>query len=232
MIVAIGFALVNVGLWFATPTIRNAVDRASGRLDAPYRPTIGFGVQELLVYYDPWLAGIVFPLVFTVGFVAIPFLGLRSDRDRSPQATSQLYLFVSASLLVMLESLWLLLTAITIWCRGPNWIFYWPGEEWDPFRLVPWNRFDLSEYFWHVCDVLPPKSWAARELPGFLLLAGYFLLGAVMTFRLRGKRSSAFRLLGATWLFQLALLIPIKMVCVLVYNLKYFVALPEFLINV
>src|SRR5262249_2606395 len=37
-------------------------------------PWYFLGLQEMLVYYDPWMAGVVLPSVVLVGLMAIPYL--------------------------------------------------------------------------------------------------------------------------------------------------------------
>jgi hypothetical protein len=37
-------------------------------------PWYFLGLQEMLVYYDPWLAGVVFPSLIVVGLMAIPYI--------------------------------------------------------------------------------------------------------------------------------------------------------------
>src|SRR5439155_23883252 len=37
-------------------------------------PWYFLGLQEILVYYDPWMAGVVLPSLIIVGLMAIPFL--------------------------------------------------------------------------------------------------------------------------------------------------------------
>src|SRR6202030_3778162 len=37
-------------------------------------PWYFLGLQEMLVYYDPWMAGIVLPLMIINGLVAIPYI--------------------------------------------------------------------------------------------------------------------------------------------------------------
>jgi len=53
-------------------------------LEEPANPTVSpnpskapwyfLGLQEMLVYFDPWIAGVLFPTVILVGMMAIPYL--------------------------------------------------------------------------------------------------------------------------------------------------------------
>src|SRR3989338_8813207 len=65
-------------------------------LEEPANPTVSpnpskapwyfLGLQEMLVYFDPWIAGVLLPTLIIVGLCAIPYL----DRDTS---TSGFYSF-------------------------------------------------------------------------------------------------------------------------------------------
>lgn len=77
-VLAITLALANLVLWYTTPWMRDLFDAMTGRLASPLRPLIMNGIQELLVYFDPWLARRVFPVVYTLGFIAIAFLFQRA----------------------------------------------------------------------------------------------------------------------------------------------------------
>jgi quinol-cytochrome oxidoreductase complex cytochrome b subunit len=37
-------------------------------------PWYFLGLQEMLVYYDPWMAGVVLPTMIVVGLIAIPYI--------------------------------------------------------------------------------------------------------------------------------------------------------------
>ena len=39
-------------------------------------PWYFLGLQEMLVYYDPWIAGIVLPIFCVVGLMAIPYMDI------------------------------------------------------------------------------------------------------------------------------------------------------------
>jgi hypothetical protein len=173
-VLALALAAANVLLWFAVPWLRHALDP---RLASPHRPILVHGLQELLVYYDPWLSHGVFPFVYTLGFVAIAFL-FRPDPNpiiARPGCADV------AILLLGLEAVWLFLVAFAILFRGPNWSLYWPWEEWDPKGAL-WYGGSFSDDFWWVWagQAFPGISWAVHEAPGLLLLSGYFSLGLLV----------------------------------------------------
>jgi heme/copper-type cytochrome/quinol oxidase subunit 3 len=75
-------------------------------------------------------------------------------------------------------------------------------------------------------------AWFIRESPGILLLASYFIGGAVFALRRRWRQPGMCRLLAATLLLQLAFLVPAKMTCRALFHLKYFVSIHEFHLNI
>ena len=76
-----------------------------------------------------------------------------------------------------------------------------------------------------------------RELPGILLVLGYFLVLPPMFvlfsnyFRQMFIKMGFVRYMVMINLFLLMMLLPIKMVLRWSVNLKYFIAYPEFLLN-
>ncbi|HEY7423115.1 MAG TPA: hypothetical protein VH682_02625, partial [Gemmataceae bacterium] len=176
-VLALALALTNLALWFGVVWLRNSFDALAGRLHAPHRPGVYFGVQELLVYYDPWLACGVFPAVYTLGFVAIAFL-FRPAKDPMSAGTGST---VVAILLLVFEIVWVFLIAFAIFFRGPDWNFYWPGEAWNP-KVVPQNPGNFSGVFWRLLagQQILPTPWVVREAPGLLLAAGYLSLGLLV----------------------------------------------------
>lgn len=99
------------------------------------------GLQELLVYFDPWIAGVLLPGLIIVGLMAIPYI------DTNPKGVGY-YAWKErpfANAMFMLGiALWFLLIYIGYACRGPNYAWYWPWESWfDPKPADPstWNVF-------------------------------------------------------------------------------------------
>jgi quinol-cytochrome oxidoreductase complex cytochrome b subunit len=99
------------------------------------------GLQELLVYFDPWIAGVVIPNLIIVGLMAIPYI------DTNPKGIGY-YTWKErpfANTMFMLGiAMWFILIYIGYACRGPNYHWYWPWESWyDPKPADPatWNVF-------------------------------------------------------------------------------------------
>src|SRR5436190_7617743 len=88
-VLALALAVANVMLWYIAPWLHDSFDALTGRLIPTQRPAVIVnGVQELLVYYDPWLARGVFPIVYTLGFVAIAFLFQPAPKPAGPASGS------------------------------------------------------------------------------------------------------------------------------------------------
>src|SRR5260370_3672074 len=44
-------------------------------------PWYFLGLQEMLVYFDPWIAGVVLPSLIIVGLMVIPFIDFNPKRN-------------------------------------------------------------------------------------------------------------------------------------------------------
>jgi hypothetical protein len=104
------------------------------RTDNPAKaPWYFVGLQELLVYFDPWIAGVAIPTLIIVGLMALPFL------DTSRTAVGQYTIRVrrlAIAHFVAGFALWWVLIAIGQFLRGPNWHFYLPWQDWSAPRAV------------------------------------------------------------------------------------------------
>src|SRR3954463_12269022 len=147
-------------------------------------PWYFLGLQEMLVYFDPWLAGVVLPGLIIMGLIAIPFIdtnpkgnGYFTFRERKVEIS--LFLF---GWLV----LWTQMIVIGTFLRGPNWNFFGPFEFWDQNKVEALVNVDLSEYFWiKLLHTGLPGNWLVRELPGILLIGAYFFVLPVLLKRTR-----------------------------------------------
>jgi hypothetical protein len=197
-------------------------------------PWYFLGLQEMLVYFDPWLAGVVLPTLIIVGLMAIPYIdtnprgnGYYSFRERKWEIGTFLYGFIV---------LWSFLIITGTFLRGPNWNFFGPYEFWDPNKLEPLVNIDLSELIWVKLLSMPlPKLWLIRESFGLILVLGYLGLAPLLAIgpmkRFYQKMGGPRFYVGA-YLFLFMLSLPIKMVLRWLFNLKYLVHIQEIFFNI
>jgi hypothetical protein len=198
-------------------------------------PWYFLGLQEMLVYYDPWLAGVVLPSLIIVGLMAIPYIdtnprgnGYFTFKERHWEITIFLVGFIV---------LWCSLIALGTFLRGPNWNFFGPYEFWDVNKLVPLNNINLSEIIWiKVLKRGLPNFWLWREIFGLAVVGFYvaalpLLLSKTLLRRFFEKMGMARYLIGVN-LALIMLSLPIKMYLRWIFNLKYIVNIPEFAFNI
>jgi hypothetical protein len=197
-------------------------------------PWYFLGLQEMLVYFDPWLAGVVLPTLIIVGLMAIPYIdtnpkgnGYFSFRERKWEVGVFLYGFLV---------LWSFLIITGTFLRGPNWSFYGPYEFWDPNKLEPLVNIDLSELIWVKALGMPlPKLWIIRESFGLILCVLYLGLApalAIGPFKRFYLKMGGPRYYVGAFLFLIMLSLPIKMVLRWLFNLKYIVHIQEIFFNI
>ncbi len=189
-------------------------------LDAPADPAFTpnpakapwyfLGVQELLVYFDPWLAGVVIPLVIVAGLVAIPFL------DGNPRQAGQ-YAFRRRRAAVVPFSagvlLWFILTVMAAWFRGPNWDWYWPWESWGMAKA---SRTGFGSLPWPL---------------GGTLIGGYVAGGYILLRYLLRRRAGTWGGLRTAVYIMLGLgmgAVAVKIILRLAFNLRYILTTPWF----
>jgi hypothetical protein len=198
-------------------------------------PWYFLGLQEMLVYFDPWLAGVVLPGLIIVGLICIPYI------DKNPKGNGY-YTFTErkAEITIFLFGfavLWSSLIVLGTFLRGPNWNFFGPFEFWDIHKLAALTNVNLSEYVWvRGLRTSYPSMYLVRELPGIVLVLFYVL--ALPVIFAKGVFKSYFEKLGApryyvtAFLFLMMLSLPLKMLARWIFNLKYIVAIPEIFFNI
>jgi hypothetical protein len=96
-------------------------------------PWYFLGLQEMLVYFDPWIAGVIMPTLIIVGLMAIPYI------DANPLGngyyTYKQRKFAIWTFLFGFIGLWVLMIVIGTFIRGPGWMWFWPGQTWDAQRV-------------------------------------------------------------------------------------------------
>ena len=198
-------------------------------------PWYFLGLQELLVYFDPWIAGVLLPGLAVVGLIAIPYID-KNKKGNGYYSFAERKMAISIFLFGWLL-LWILLIVIGTFLRGPNWNFFGPYEYWDIHKLEPLVNINLSEIIyikWFGTGL--PGNWFLREIFGIgLILIYFFVTPVILTKKWFG---SLYEKLGtgryAIFITLLLLMIsfPIKMYLRWLFNLKYLVAIPEFFFNI
>jgi hypothetical protein len=88
-------------------------------------PWYFLGLQELMVYFTPWIAGVAIPVFVVIGLMAIPYIDVgRQEKKDSVVFTyeKQIRGLFSAGLCI-----WIILTVVGLYFRGPNWAWQWPN---------------------------------------------------------------------------------------------------------
>lgn len=207
-------------------------------------PWYFLGLQEMLVYFDPWMAGVVYPGLIIVGLAAMPYI------DTNPKGNGYYTIrerpFAIATWLFGFLILWVVLIFFGTFLRGPNWSFFGPYEFWDPHKPEALNNIDVSHIFWvnmlgrgrpTAADNPFPMMpyYLVREWLGFVLVFLYLFIAPVVLARTVFKRMlesmGLIRFTVMIFLLLLMALMPIKMVLRWTFNLKYFIYLPEWNAN-
>jgi len=209
-------------------------------------PWYFLGLQEMLVYFDPWYAGVVLPSLVIFGLMAMPYLDFNKQGNGYYSIAERKFAYLTYQFGFLV--LWITLIILGTFLRGPNWNFYGPFEYWTPYKVEVLNNVDLPEMFWvKLLDrPLPRAPQGAgtlaqigyvllREAPGLLLLGAYLVLLppllAVTIFRGFFAKMGFVRYMIMANLMLLMLTLPLKMILRWTVNLKYLVSIPEFSLN-
>lgn len=87
-------------------------------------PWYFLGLQELLVYFPPWIAGVLIPTCIILGLAFIPYIDVKRNAK-----TENAYFALEKTIRIVFTSgmaLWILLTITGVFLRGPNWRLQWP----------------------------------------------------------------------------------------------------------
>jgi hypothetical protein len=204
------------------------------------------GLQEMLVFFDPAIAGVVLPGLIIVGLALIPYLDFK-PKGSGYYSIAQRRLGYVGFMFGFLQ-LWILLILVGTFLRGPNWSFFGLYEPRDPHKMPLLENVKLSECFWAVWlgselpHVSPDAGGLARfatilwrEIAGIVALAGYFagiplLLGRTWMKRYVDEMGKA-RFTVMILLLMMMLALPLKMLLRWTCNLSYVVSMPEYYLN-
>ncbi len=197
-----------------------------GRTPNPSKaPWYFLGLQEILVFFDPWHAGVVAPTFIIVGLMVIPYIDINTKgngyytfRERKYEILTFLFGF---------QVLWVSTVIIGTFLRGPGWNWFWPWEPWDSHKVEAMTNQDLP-YLVGFRDY-----WASAAFGGGLVVL-YFVVGTLLMYWwvvwLKGRkfmRRWGMARFGLTaFLFLNMLAIVVKMVMRSAFNIKYIMVTP------
>ena len=228
----IAATLVMAGLIFWSIALEAPLEQPANPSLSPNpakAPWYFLGLQEMLVYFDPWLAGVVFPSLIVVGLCALPYIDTEHGQS-GYYSYSQRKLFISLFLFGWLI-LWVYLIIVGSFLRGPNWNFFGPFEKWDVHKVVPLTNVNLSALIWVKLLNQPlPDNILIREVFGIVLVGiHFFVIPPLLAMtRLKNFYARMGNVKYAVFMFlsMAALTLPIKMFLRWTINLKYMVAIP------
>ncbi len=191
-------------------------------------PWYFLGLQEMLVYFDPWIAGVVMPTLIIVGLMVIPYIDenpLGAGYYTYKQRKSAIWTFFFGFL-----GLWVAMVIIGTFIRGPGWMWFWPGATWDESKLVFEANRDLP-------DIFGITSMTGKTIFGGMVIGAYFLLAGLLVHKLITwtefnrkiyKRMSLLQYLTMQFFLTSMLALPVKMAAKLVFRIKYVWVSPWF----
>ena len=191
-------------------------------------PWYFLGLQEMLVYFDPWIAGVVMPTLIVIGLMAIPYI------DENPLGTGY-YTFRQRRFAILTFCfgfilLWVAMVIIGTFIRGPGWMWFWPGQTWDHSRLIFEANRDLP-------DIVGITGLAGKAIFGALVVGGYFLLAGVGFHKLITltefsrkiyKRMNLLQYLTTQFFLITMLSLPVKILLRQLFRIKYVWVTPWF----
>ena len=183
-------------------------------------PWYFLGLQDILVYFDPWFAGVIAPVLIIVGLMLIPYL------DINPKGNGY-YTYSERKVAIWVYSfgflvLWIFLIIMGVFLRGPGWNLFMPWQYWDPHKVVALVNVDLPY-------ALGVRTYNMAMLVGGMIVSGYFALGTAAYFFMERKaiKSVGFlRMFIKIQLYLIMLGMVIKIVLRIGFNIKYIMVTP------
>ena len=188
-------------------------------------PWYFLGLQEMLVYFDPWHAGVVLPSLIIVGLMVIPYIDINPKgngyycfKDRQWEILTFFFGF---------HVLWITMIIIGTFFRGPGWNLFWPWQKWDAHKVVALTNVDLPY-------LLGFRDYWLSAAFGLFAVGLYFVVGMIgfyfFVLRVKGKdfleRWGMVRFTIVGLLLVLMMSLPVKMFLRLVFNVKYVLVTP------
>jgi len=186
------------------------------------------GLQEMLVYFDPWFAGVVLPSLILVGLMVFPYvdsnplgIGYYTIKQRAVSLWGfGLGLF-----------LWLSLIFIGTFVRGPGWMWFWPGQTWDHTRVIYEVNRNLPDLF-GVTNPWLVGLLGVAAIGAFYAVSAFaihkFVLKSDFDKKIYERTSTVQYLTFQFFAITILIALPVKMVLRLAFRIKYVLVTPWF----
>ncbi len=179
-------------------------------------PWYFLGLQEMLVYFDPWMAGVILPTMIIIGLMVIPYIDINTKGNgyyTLAERPFAIWTFMFGFIV-----LWVILIFLGTFMRGPGWYFFLPGQYWDPHKTVALTNVDFPYL------VGARTKWAQFIIGGAatgILFAWPFFLVPMIRAKEWFKQMGMLRFAITAGLFAMMMSLPIKMVLRWTFNIKY-----------
>ncbi len=207
-------------------------------LEEPANPTLTMnpskapwyflGLQEMLVYFDPWIAGVVMPSLIIVGLIVVPYIDanpLGNGYYTYKQRRFAIWTFIFGFIV-----LWVTMIVIGTLIRGPGWMWFWPGTTWDHNRLIFEVNRDLP-------DIVGIKDRTLKLIFGALVVGLYGIAAGIGMHKLITATPFSRKIYARMSLLQyvtmqtfliIMLALPVKILLRLLFRIKYIWVTPWF----
>ena len=207
-------------------------------LEEPANPTLTMnpskapwyflGLQEMLVYFDPWIAGVIMPGLIIGGLMAIPYI------DTNPLGNGYYTIkqrkFALGAFIFGFLILWLAIIVIGTFIRGPGWMWFWPGQTWDHTRVVFESNRDLP-------DIFGIASAVGKAIFGAIVVGLYFVVTGFAIHKLitwndfnkkMYERMTLVQYMTMQFFLVTMVSLPVKILLKLLFRIKYVWITPWF----
>jgi hypothetical protein len=191
-------------------------------------PWYFLGLQEMLVYFDPWMAGVVMPSLIIVGLMVIPYIdtnplgnGYYTYKQRKFSILTFIFGFIV---------LWVSMIVIGTLIRGPGWMWFWPGTTWDHNRLIFEVNRDLP-------DIFGISGRVGKIIFGGIVVGLYLVAAGIAIHKLITRtafnrkiyaRMSVLQYVVMQTFLIIMLSLPVKILARLLFRIKYVWVTPWF----
>jgi uncharacterized membrane protein len=180
----------------------------------------------MLVYFDPWIAGVVMPTLIIVGLMVIPYIdtnplgsGYYTWKQRKFSISTFLFGFII---------LWIAMIIIGTFIRGPGWQWFWPGQTWDHNRLIYEVNRDLPDLF-GITSNLAKAIFGGIVVVGFYAVGGFIMHALFRRYNPKDYKRMSLLQYSIMMFFVLSMVaLPAKMLLRLAWHIKYVWITPWF----